>query len=157
MNKHQFLFFIVVPLVILTISSFTNNSYGQSKESESSLFSEGKTFVFVQTFVQNSEGKIVTYLTSDKFTDINPETLDYILDTEATEKDPIVTINDQKFQIIKRAKTIPYDKDNVIASTLLAINIDGELTQAARFAHDGYPILEGETVKSIWTFIRPVT
>ncbi len=26
----------------------------------------------------------------------------------------------------------------------------------ARFAHDGYPLLEGETVISVWTFIKPI-
>jgi len=154
MNKHKFLIFIAVPLLILAFSSLTINSYGQSKDS--SILSENSTFIFVQTFVQNSDGKIVTYLTSDKFTDIDIPTLNFILDSEANEKDPIVTINDQKYQIIKRAKIILYEKENVIASTLLAINKDGELVQAARFAHDGYPILEGETVRSIWTFIRPV-
>jgi len=154
MNKHKFLIFIAVTLLIFAFYSLTINSYGQSKDS--SILSEKSTFIFVQTFVQNSDGKIVTYLTSDKFTDIDTTTLNFILDSEANEKDPIVTVNDQKFQIIKRAKNILYEKENVIASTLLAINIDGELVQAARFAHDGYPILEGETVRSIWTFIRPV-
>jgi len=157
MGQHKFLFFIAIPLLILAISSFTINSYSQSIDSETSLLSEKRTFIFVQTFLENSDGKIITYLTSDKFTDIDSETLNYILDSEVNEKDPIITINDQKFQIIKRAKKILYEKDNVIASTILAINIDGKLETAARFAHDGYPILEGETVRSIWTFIRPVS
>ncbi len=155
MSQHKFLLFIAIPLLILAISSLTIDSYSQSKDS--SILSEKKTFIFVQTFLENSDGKIITYLTSDKFTDIDSETLNYILDSEVNEKDPIVTINDQKFQIIKRAKKILYEKDNVIASTLLAINIDGKLETAARFAHDGYPILKGETVRSIWTFIRPIT
>ncbi len=156
MKKYSFLVLLVVPLLIVIIFPLTNNSYGQNSESGSNILSKNEIFIFVQTFVQNSDGKIVTYLTSDKFTDIDTDTLNFILDSEVNEKDPIVTVNDQKFQIIKRAKKILYEKENVIASTLLAINIDGELVQAARFAHDGYPILEGETVRSIWTFIRPV-
>ena len=156
MNKKWYLVLFVAAFLSVTIFSLTSNSYGQSSTANN-LLSKNKVFIFVQTFLENSDGKIITYLTSDKFTDIDSETLNYILDSEVNEKDPIVTINDQKFQIIKRAKKILYEKDNVIASTLLAINIDGKLVTAARFAHDGYPILEGETVRSIWTFIRPVS
>jgi len=156
MNKKWYLVLFVAAFLSVTIFSLTSNSYGQSSTANN-LLSKNKVFIFVQTFLENSDGKIITYLTSDKFTDIDTETINFILDSEVNEKDPIVTINDQKFQIIKRAKKILSDKDNVIASTLLAINIDGKLVTAARFAHDGYPILEGETVRSIWTFIRPVS
>jgi len=156
MNKKWYLVLFVAAFLSVTIFSLTSNSYGQSSTANN-LLSKNKVFIFVQTFLENSDGKIITYLTSDKFTDIDTETINFILDSEVNEKDPIVTINDQKFQIIKRAKKILSDKDNVIASTLLAITIDGKLVTAARFAHDGYPILEGETVRSIWTFIRPVS
>jgi len=44
----------------------------------------------------------------------------------------------------------------VIASTILADSNVGKLTTVARFAHDGYPIVEGDKVHSIWTFLRPV-
>jgi len=82
--------------------------------------------------------------------------LENLLQTEESENDPIITINGENFQVIKRKLTITYDKENVIASTILASSNDGTLTTVARFAHDGYPIISGDKVHSIWTFLRPV-
>jgi len=114
------------------------------------------TFVFVQTLLENSNGQVVTYLTSDKFTDLNTISLQKLLDKEVSDKDPIIEINGEKFQVIKRKLSITYDKENVIASTILADSHEGTFTTVARFAHDGYPIIEGDKVHSIWTFLRPV-
>jgi len=138
------------------VTSFTGYSYGQSSPAQTELVSESETFVFVQTLLENADGQVVTYLTSDKFTDLNKDALQKLLDKEVSEKDPIIEINGEKFQVIKRKLTITYDKENVIASTILADSTDGVLTTVARFAHDGYPIVEGDKVHSIWTFLRPV-
>jgi len=151
-------YFTLLPVAtaIILIGSFTSYSYAQSFPAQTDLVSESETFVFVQTLLENSDGQVVTYLTSDKFTDLNKDALQKLLDKEASEKDPIIDINNQKFQVIKRKLTITYDKDNVIASTILADSTEGVLTTVARFAHDGYPIVEGDKVHSIWTFLRPV-
>jgi len=87
---------------------------------------------------------------------LNLERLEIFLDSEETEDDPIVTINDQKFQIIQRFFRVPNDEYTVVASTILVHPQNGTLKTVARFAHDGYPVLEGEMVTSGWTFIRPV-
>jgi len=58
--------------------------------------------------------------------------------------------------VIKRGLSIPQEKENVIASTLLASIFSDKTIIIARFAHDGYPIIEGDIVTTIWTFIRPV-
>ena len=131
------------------------SSYAQS-QSTKILNPENKVFIFVQTFVYNSEGQLVTYLASDKFTDMNLDALDILLDSEASENDPIISIDGKNFQIIKRKQTIIYDRENVIASTIMAHKANNVLTSVARFAHDGYPIIEGERVDSVWTFIRPL-
>ncbi len=151
-------YFILLPVAsaIILVASFTSYSYAQSSPAQTELVSESETFVFVQTLLENSDGQVITYLTSDKFTDLNTVALQKLLDKEASEKDPIIDINGQKFQVIKRKLTITYDKDNVIASTILADSTEGVLTTVARFAHDGYPIVEGDKVHSIWTFLRPV-
>ena len=156
MKKQSFLVMVVVSFLIMIIFSFTTNSYGQFSDPENSIFSKNEVFIFVQTIVENSDDQIVTYLTSDKFSDLNVRDLDTLLDSEITENDQIITINGQKYQVIKRKLTINYDKENVIASTLLAHTINDKLTIVARFAHDGYPIVSGDKVQSIWTFLRPV-
>ena len=118
------------------------HSFAQSQSSKIPIPQYG-VFIFVQTIVENSEGQIVTYLTSDKFTDVNTESLNFLLDSEVTEKDPVVSIGDNKYQVIKRKQTIDYDKKNVIASTIIARTENDVLKHVARFAHDGYPIVEG--------------
>jgi len=151
-------YFALLPVAtaIILIASFTSYSYAQSSPAQTDLVYESDTFVFVQTLLENSNGQVVTYLTSDKFTDLDTDELEKLLDNEVSENDPIVTINGKEFQIIKRKLTITYDNENVIASTILASTNDGELTTVARFAHDGYPIIPDDKVHSIWTFVKPL-
>ncbi len=155
MEKNSVFVLLICCGVFVLIFSFIEYSYAQSQSSQILLPDYG-VFIFVQTIVQNSEGQIVTYLASDKFTDVDTESLNFLLDSLATEKDPVVSIGDNKYQIIERKQTIDYDKKNVIASTIITQNQKDGLKQIARFAHDGYPIVEGDRVVSIWTFIRPV-
>ena len=152
--KKNILFAIVAIAAVFSFS-FMGYSYAQSLSSKIPIPDYG-VFIFVQTIVQNSEGQIVTYLASDKFTHVDTESLNFLLDSLATENDPVVSIGDNKYQIIKRKQTIDYDKKNVIASTIITQNQKDVLKPVARFSHDGYPIVEGDRVVSIWTFIRPV-
>ncbi len=147
---------LLISTVLILIVSFTSYSFGQYSPAQTELVSETETFVFVQTLLENSNGQVVTYLTSDKFTDLNTVALQKLLDKEVSDKDPIIEINGEKFQVIKRKLSITYDKENVIASTILADSHEGTLTTVARFAHDGYPIVSGGKVHSIWTFLRPL-
>jgi len=155
MTKFPFLFLIAGSIVLLSIFSFTSNSYAQDRFPFVPIPIEYGVITFVQTFLYNSEGQLITYLASDKFSDLNLGALNRLLNSEANENDPIITINDKEFQIITRQLTITYDKDNVIASTIMAHTVNDTLTMVIRFAHDGYPIREGDKVVSVWTFIRP--
>ncbi len=152
--KKNILFAIIATAAVFSFS-FMSYSYAQSESSKIPIPQYG-VFIFVQTIVENSEGQIVTYLASDKFTDVNPESLNLLLDSEVTEKDPVVSIGDNKYQVIKRKQTIDYDKNNVIASTMVMHNQNDDLKLVARFAHDGYPIVDGDRVISVWTFLRPI-
>ncbi len=156
MKKQLFLVLLVVPFLVGIIFSSTNSSYGQSTEDENNFLSKTETFIFVQTIVENSDGQLVTYLTSDNFSDLYLRELDILLESEVSEKDLIVSIEGQKYQVIKRKQTISHDGENVIASTMLAHSQSGALKTVARFAHDGYPIIPGDKVQSVWTFLKPV-
>ncbi len=154
MTKNLFLLLTACSIIFL-VFSFTSDSYAQNpfpSNPEPSVY--GMT-ILVQTFVHNSEGKLVTYLASDKFSMLNVEALSILLDAEESENDPIITIEEEKFQVIKRRVTIPYERENVIASTIIAHSTNGTLNMVARFAHDGYPLIPGDKVTTIWTFLRP--
>ena len=114
-------------------------------------------FVFVQSTVRNSDGTLVVYLESTKFSDLNLPALQSFLDFEASRgNDPIITIDGQNFQVIRRVQSQVFDSDGLVASTILSDAVDGKATILARFAHDGYTTMPGDTLESMWTFVRPV-
>jgi len=114
-------------------------------------------FVFVQSTVRNSDGTLIVYLESTKFTDLNLPALKSFLDFEASRgNDPIITIDGQNFQVIRRVQSQVFDSDGLVASTILSDAVDGKTTILARFAHDGYTTVPGDTLESMWTFVRPV-
>ena len=115
-------------------------------------------FIFVQTTIRNSDGQLVTYLESSKFTDLNLEKLGPFLDFEASRgNDPKIIIDGTEYQVIRRVQSKIFDRDDLVASTILSDNMDGKITMLARFAHDGYPVTSGDTLESMWTFIRPIS
>jgi len=115
-------------------------------------------FVFVQSTVRNSDGTLVAYLESTKFTDLNLPGMKTFLDFEASRgNDPIIDVDGDKYQVIRRVQSQSFDSEGLIASTILSDNVDGKNTVLARFAHDGYPVISGDTLESIWTFIRIVS
>jgi hypothetical protein len=143
---------ILVGLFFLVIISLTNYSQAYQTDIENDLF------IFVQTTVRNSDGQLVTYLESSKFTDLNLEILGPFLDFETSRtNDPTVTINDKEYQVIRRVQSKTFTSEDLVASTILSDTIDGKLTMIARFAHDGYPVSAGDTLESMWTFIRPAS
>jgi len=152
----KLLFLAGIPFFIILIASFANYSYAQSSTPQIQPLYEKKTFIFVQTFVHNSYGQLVTYLGSDKFSSVNRIALKNLLDFEESENDPVINLYGKKFQVIKRQLTIPYELENVIASTIIAHSTNGTLSMVARFAHDGYPLIPGDKVTTVWTFIRPI-
>ena len=156
MNYNHLFIIVVASVTIISILSFGGFSYAQSSILKSQSLSEYGMFIYVQTMIRNSEGQLVTTLGSSSFTNLNLQALQTLLKVEANENDPIVTIKDQKFQIIKRKMTIPQQKENGIASTLLFHTLGGKTDLVARFAHDGYRVVEGDTVLSVWTFIVKV-
>lgn len=153
--KTRIIAFLISGVVLVGLISTINFSYSQSFEGP--VGSDRPILVFVETFVRNSDGQLITYLTSSKFTYVDWFALDTLLDNETNENDPVFELNGINYQLIRRQQVIAYDSESSIASTLLARTLDDGTPQiVARFAHDGYPILPGEQVTSIWTFIRPV-
>ena len=114
-------------------------------------------FIFVQSTIRNSDGTLVVYLESTKFTDLNLPALESFLDFEATRgNDPVISIDGQNFQVIRRVQSHSFDSEGLVASTILSDAVDGKNIILARFAHDGYTTIPGDTLESMWTFVRPV-
>ncbi len=115
-------------------------------------------FIFVQSTIRNSDGTLVAYLESSKFTDLNKPGLEYFLDFEASRgNDPIITIDGQNYQVIRRVQYKSIGYDGLVARTMLSNVVDGKPTILARFSHDGFSVVSGDIMESMWTFIRPVS
>ena len=139
------IFLALIPLIGDSFSSF------QTKIGDD-------IFIFVQTNLRNSDGQLVTYLESSKFTNLNQSALDLFLDFESSwGNDPIITIDGKQFQIIRRVQTQSFNSEGLVASTNLFDNVGKKPVLLARFAHDGYTTISGDTLESVWTFIRPVS
>jgi hypothetical protein len=143
---------ILGSLFFLVVISMTVQSYAVQTDIEKGLL------IFVQTTVRNSDGQLVAYLESSKFTDLNLKLLGPFLDFEASRgNDPIITIDGEEYQVIRRVQSKTFTSEDLVASTILSDTVDGKLVMLARFAHDGYPVSSGDTLESMWTFVRPVS
>jgi len=114
-------------------------------------------FIFVQSTLRNSDGVLVAYLESSKLIYLNEPELESFLDFEAYVDDPIITIDEQNYQVIRRVHSQSLGYDGLVASIVLSNSVDGKSTVLARFTHDGYPVTPGDTLESMWTFVRPVS
>ncbi|NIM25180.1 MAG: hypothetical protein GTN97_07320 [Nitrosopumilaceae archaeon] len=86
------------------------------------------------------------------------ELLGPFLDFEAARgNDPIIDIDGEQYQVIRRVQSKTFTSDDLVASTILSNTVDGKQVMLARFAHDGYPVTPGDTLESMWTFVRPVS
>lgn len=115
-------------------------------------------FILVQSTVRNSDGSLIVYLESTKFSDLNRSPLESFLDFETSRgNDPIITIDETQFQVIRRVQSQSFNSEELVASTILFDNVDEKPLVLARFAHDGYSVVPGDTVESVWTFVRSVS
>jgi len=146
-NKILFPFFAL--LLLLPIG----NSFG---EYQTELGDD--IFILVQSTVRNSDGTLIVYLESTKFSDLNLPLLESFLDFETSRgNDPVITIDENQFQVIRRVQSQSFDSEGLVASSMLFDNVGEKPLILVRFAHDGYSVVSGDTIESIWTFVRNVS
>ena len=115
-------------------------------------------FIFVQSIVRNSDGSLIVYLESIKFSYLNLSALESFLDFETSRgNDPMITIDENEFQVIRRVQSQSFNSEGSVASTILFDNVGEKPLVLARFAHDGYSVVHGDTIESIWTFVRIIS
>jgi len=111
-----------IPILIIGILSTTlliSSSFAQSP-----LESNQDVYIFVQTFLRNSDGVLIHYFENDKFTDKNLAALDVFLDLEASRGNaPVYDMEGKKFQLIQRSKVLEIDSFQLVASTKLEESI----------------------------------
>ncbi len=142
-------FLLIFSIFIIFLSS---NSYAQDE-----LQSNRDVYIFVQTFVRNSDGVLVHYFENDKFTDKNLAALDIFLDSEASRGNaPEYDLEGKKFQLIQRSKVLEIDSFQLVASTKLE-DPENPISQfLVRYAHDGFFLTPGDELTQVWTFFREI-
>ncbi len=143
-----------IPILIIGILSTTlliSSSFAQNSQESNDVY------IFVQTFVRNSDGVLVHYFENDKFTDKNLAALDVFLDFEAERGSaPIHEIDGKTFQLIQRSKVLEIDSYQLVASTKLEDSENPISKNLVRYAHDGFFLTPGDEVTQVWTFFREI-
>jgi len=137
----------ILSTTLLISSSFAQNSQEPNRD----------VYIFVQTFVRNSDGILVHYFENDKFTDKNLAALDVFLDSEASRGNaPTYDIEGKKFQLIQRSKVLEIDSFQLVASTKLEDTENPISEFLVRYAHDGFFLTPGDELTQVWTFFREI-
>ena len=144
-----------IPILLIGILSTTlliSSSFAQNSP-EPNL----DVYIFVQTFVRNSDGQLVHYFENDKFTDKNLAALDVFLDSEASRGNaPEYDLEGKKFQLIQRSKVLEIDSYQLVASTKLEHSENPISPFLVRYAHDGFFLTPGDELTQVWTFFRQI-
>ena len=121
-----------------------------------------RIYIFVQVVQRDSSGNLVAFLQSDKMTNLNPNTLNYYIDSRAQLMDiPVYDFGGQLVQAYGERFTITQSTHDIVASTLLIIEISTEENPdepqrqlGARFAHDGIVMEPGDIMETHWFIAR---
>jgi len=141
-------YFIILLISILSVTLVIPSSFAQNSPAPNS-----DVYIFVQTFVRNSDGNLVHYFENDKFTDKNLLALNVFLDFEASRGSaPTYDIEEKKFQLVQRSKVLEIDSFQLVASTKLEDPENPISPFLVRYAHDGYFLTPGDELTQVWTF-----
>jgi len=144
-----------IPILLIGILSITlmiSSSYAQNSQEPNR-----DVYIFVQTFVRNSDGVLVHYFENDKFTDKNLAALDVFLDYEASRGNaPEYDLDEKTFQLIQRSKVLEIDSFQLVASTKLEDTENPISKFLVRYAHDGFFLTPGDELTQVWTFFRQI-
>jgi hypothetical protein len=144
--------FIAILLIgVLSVTLLILPSFAQSQDPNRDVY------IFVQTFVRNSDGVLVHYFENDKFTDKNLAALNAFLDMEASRGNaPTYDLEGKKFQLIQRSKTLEINSFQLVASTKLEDSENPISPFLVRYAHDGFFLYPGDKTTQVWTFFRQI-
>ena len=114
-------------------------------------------YIFVQIIPKDHNGNVLGLFQLDKVTRLNHSALDDILDFEfSLNTDSVYQLDDKKIQVIIRENTDNYTSSKLITNTSIMANTENGIEEALRFSHDGYMVSPGESVTTIWYFVRTI-
>ena len=143
--------FLTISIIMVSFVLILPNAFAQNTPTSQGVY------IFVQTFVRDSDGNLVHYFENDKFTDKHLPALKVFLDAEAARGNaPVYELDGKKYQLIQRSKVLEIDSYQLVASTNLEDSANPISTTLARYAHDGFFLAPGDQTTQIWTFFREI-
>ena len=134
-------------VLCVVLVSLIGNSYAQSFEQTRSIF------IFVQTQIRNSDGKLVAYLEANKVFISDLGLLNKYLDTQSPQQKFVRA--GQNYDLFQLDVQKNISEPNVISKTALGSVVNNKQVAMAYSDHDGYSLVPGDMVTSVWTIIRP--
>jgi hypothetical protein len=114
-------------------------------------------YIFVQIIPKDPNGNVLGLFQLDKVTRLNHSALDDILDFEfSPNTDSVYQLDDKKIQVIIRENIENYTSSQMVSHTSLMENTENGTEEVVRFAHDGYMVSSGDSVTTIWYFVRAI-
>ena len=157
-----FVLFIPVSIVGVDASDPTQIEFKDAIFPNEKNEDTGKFYVFVQVVQRDSNGNLIAVLQSDKMTNINPNTVNYYIDSRGNYVDiPVYNFDGVYVQAYGEKFTDIQPIHDLTASTLLVVEIPNEdnpdesqSNLAARFAHDGLVMATGDIMETHWYVAR---
>ena len=136
---------------IIIFSVFSSEAFAQISQPEDIFL------IFLQVTLRNSDGALITYMESGKFSHVDSkiinDSLDYI--SSSTEI-PIFQLNNIKFQVFIIEVVDEFDSNTMYARANYDVTIGEQTYSAARFQFDSFLTSPGDKVTSVWTIARLV-
>ncbi len=114
---------------------------------------EGLAEIFIQIQVRDSNGYLVGY------TEGQPQIfyLEKIIEwLEPQANKTIIKQGEKNFELMQYEYKIISDTTKASGAYFLQLPIDGNMKTVLYFHHDSFHLSPGDTVKILWTLIRPV-
>jgi hypothetical protein len=129
------------------------------------LFSTGISFaqtpqerilgIYAQVVVQDSSGKLVSYLETSRVTILNTSQFNQLIDQNINQfQASQINISGQPVQMLKAIESIVHSTQTIISQNLITLNTPSGSQDLVYAAHDGYPVVPGDKVTTYWTIIR---
>ena len=135
----------IAMIFVIFVAGTVISAYGQS--------ANNNFFIFVHINVRDSDDKLIAYQEGYNIQITDLELLNKLLD-----KKPAVSTmqkDGKNYEIVQLTYSDKFDSPTVISNSGVGIVVEGKDLFLANYQHDGYPLVKGDTVTSIWTIIRP--
>ena len=137
---------------IIIFSVFSSEAFAQISQPENDIFS-----IFLQVTLRNSDGELVTYMESSKFSHVDHKVInDSLAHVSSYVEIPIYELNNVKFQVFIVETITEFNSSTMYTNAYYNVTTDEQTYSAAKFQFDSFLTSPGDESTVIWTIARAV-